>query len=256
MNAYGIGVVEFCRRLREKLGPQRLILADGMAVTNQRAFRILNGIESEGWPELRDWEARDWSGGLNRHLFWNQNAFTPVFNYMRFFGRDYVISHPRIKRQTRREGISMPDSMAVQSARPIAGPCPSRNSGQPSLSMPLRMRKARWLVTAMPSARISHLRAEFLAEPAAEFPPRRAVGIRAVEQAAVGQGSASQSASRRGVAARRVRRARQTAGRGRMGFAEGQEAERPGRQSARRYSVRPRASQRAAGGVVVEPEQM
>ncbi len=81
-NAYGIGVVEFCRQLRYKMGPQKLILADGMEPTNQRAFHLLNGIESEGWPILNDWELRDWSGGLNRHFFWASNAFAPVLNYI------------------------------------------------------------------------------------------------------------------------------------------------------------------------------
>ncbi|NQT14737.1 MAG: hypothetical protein HQ582_18425, partial [Planctomycetes bacterium] len=43
---------------------------------------ILNGIESEGWPSLSDWKIRDWSGGLNRHWFWAENAHPPVFNYI------------------------------------------------------------------------------------------------------------------------------------------------------------------------------
>jgi hypothetical protein len=82
LNAYGIGVVEFCRQLRGKLGEDRLILADGMGERNQRAFGVLNGIESEGWPHLRDDAVRDWSGGLNRHFFWRQNARPPAFNYI------------------------------------------------------------------------------------------------------------------------------------------------------------------------------
>jgi len=82
INTYGIGVLDFCRRLREKLGPNRLILADGMGLANQRAFHILNGIESEGWPDLRDSQIRDWSGGLNRQWFWGRNAAAPVFNYI------------------------------------------------------------------------------------------------------------------------------------------------------------------------------
>jgi hypothetical protein len=81
-NAYGAGVVEFCRRLRQTLGQNTLILADGMSLNNQRAFGILNGIESEGWPHLRDHQIHDWSGGLNRHYFWNHNARPPVFNYI------------------------------------------------------------------------------------------------------------------------------------------------------------------------------
>ena len=82
INTYGIGVVEFCRQLRERLGQNRFILADGMSETNQRAFGILNGIESEGWPHLRDHQIHDWSGGLNRHFFWDKNARPPVFNYI------------------------------------------------------------------------------------------------------------------------------------------------------------------------------
>jgi len=82
INAYGIGVVEFCRQLREWLGEDRLILADGASANNQRAFGILNGIESEGWPNLSDYQIHDWSGGLNRHFFWDKNARPPVFNYI------------------------------------------------------------------------------------------------------------------------------------------------------------------------------
>ncbi len=82
VNLYGAGVVEFCRQLRERLGERRLILADGMGLNNQRAFGILNGIESEGWPHLSDHVIHDWSGGLNRHFFWDKNARAPVFNYI------------------------------------------------------------------------------------------------------------------------------------------------------------------------------
>jgi hypothetical protein len=82
INTYGIGNFEFCRMLRRKMGEDRLILADGYSAGNQRAFQILNGIESEGWPALNDFAIKDWSGGLNRHLFWSVNAHQPVFNYI------------------------------------------------------------------------------------------------------------------------------------------------------------------------------
>ncbi len=82
VNAYGIGVIEFCRKLRAALGDRRLILADGHSARAQRAFEILNGIESEGWPSLDDAEVRDWSGGLNRHFFWRDHGRGPVFNYV------------------------------------------------------------------------------------------------------------------------------------------------------------------------------
>ena len=82
VNTYGAGVIEFCRGLREKLGKNRLILADGMSLGSQRAFGLLNGIESEGFPRLNDWELRDWSSGLNRHFYWRDHAAEPVFNYI------------------------------------------------------------------------------------------------------------------------------------------------------------------------------
>ncbi len=82
VNVYGIGVYEFCRRLRERLGSEKLILADGAGARHQRGFGVLNGIESEGWPHLSDWEIVDWSGGLNRHNFWRENAHPPAFSYV------------------------------------------------------------------------------------------------------------------------------------------------------------------------------
>jgi hypothetical protein len=82
LNVYGIGVVDFCRRLRQRMGDDRLILADGMSHGSQRAFEILNGIESEGWPALFDWEIDDWSGGMNRHEYWRDHGARPVFNYI------------------------------------------------------------------------------------------------------------------------------------------------------------------------------
>ncbi|MGD8237388.1 MAG: hypothetical protein PVH68_02440 [Armatimonadota bacterium] len=81
-NTYGIGVYDFCRRLRERLGDEKLILADGAGPRHQRGFGALNGIESEGWPVLSDWEVVDWSGGLNRHNFWRENAHPPAFSYV------------------------------------------------------------------------------------------------------------------------------------------------------------------------------
>ena len=85
-NQYGIGVIEFLRQLRTRLGDSRIIQADGALGTgglrSQRGWGLLNGIESEGWPNLNDWEINDWSGGLNRHAFWQANARAPAFNYI------------------------------------------------------------------------------------------------------------------------------------------------------------------------------
>jgi hypothetical protein len=86
VNRYGIGVIEFAARLRQRMGDDFLILADGAlgpgGSRSQRAFQLFNGIESEGWPNLNDWDFDDWSGGLNRHRFWQQNAHAPAFSYI------------------------------------------------------------------------------------------------------------------------------------------------------------------------------
>ena len=81
-NTYGRGVLAFLARLRARLGPGRLVTADGHSGRHQRGFGLLNGIESEGWPDLRDRAVTDWSGGLNRHAFWAARGRAPVFNYV------------------------------------------------------------------------------------------------------------------------------------------------------------------------------
>ena len=82
VNVFGIGVYQLHQRLREILGDGRLILADGQGAGSQRSFGLLNGIESEGWPILSDSQVIDWSGGLNRHFFWRENAREPKLNYI------------------------------------------------------------------------------------------------------------------------------------------------------------------------------
>ncbi len=81
-DAYAEGTLVFCQRLREKLGPDRLIMADGWNWDHVRAFSAMNGMESEGWPKLGDKEFNDWSGGLNRAQFWSAHYAKPGFNYI------------------------------------------------------------------------------------------------------------------------------------------------------------------------------
>jgi hypothetical protein len=86
LNQYAIGMIGFARQLRQRMGDDFIIQGDGALGPggrySQRAFGLLNGIESEGFPNLDDWEFRDWSGGLNRHAFWQANARPPAFNYI------------------------------------------------------------------------------------------------------------------------------------------------------------------------------
>jgi hypothetical protein len=97
-NEYGIGVIEFLGQLRARLGDSRIIQADGAlgpgGVRSQRGFGVINGIESEGWPNLNEWEMNDWSGGLNRHAFWQANAHAPAFNYINHKWVEPILGKP------------------------------------------------------------------------------------------------------------------------------------------------------------------
>ncbi len=57
INAYGVGVVEFARRLRERMGPKFFLMADGAlgpgGQNSQRAVGSFNGIESEAGRSSR-----------------------------------------------------------------------------------------------------------------------------------------------------------------------------------------------------------
>ncbi|MBI5690443.1 MAG: hypothetical protein HZC55_10140 [Verrucomicrobia bacterium] len=97
-NGYGIGVIEFYRQLRARLGDGRILQADGAlgpgGRRSQRAFGLINGIESEGFPNLNDWDFADWSGGLNRHAFWQANARAPAFHYINHKWNEAVPGQP------------------------------------------------------------------------------------------------------------------------------------------------------------------
>lgn len=94
VNVYSIGVFDFCRNFRDAMGPDKMIMADGMTYMFQRGVGYLNGIESEGWPHLKDPEVSDWSGGWNRHLFWNENSFRPAFSFINFKYAQNIIPAP------------------------------------------------------------------------------------------------------------------------------------------------------------------
>lgn len=82
VNVYGYGVTGFLSRLRDRLGDQRLLLADGTHDDQQRGVGVLNGIESESFPENTDTALRGWSDGVNRHLYWAQHGRAPRFQYL------------------------------------------------------------------------------------------------------------------------------------------------------------------------------
>ncbi len=80
---YRDGVELFLTSLRNALGGDKLILADGNELNQQRAFGILNGIESETWPSHWDEDIDTWSSGMNRHLYWNQHSHSPSLSYIK-----------------------------------------------------------------------------------------------------------------------------------------------------------------------------
>ncbi|MCW0484969.1 hypothetical protein [Gaoshiqia sediminis] len=82
VQTYGIGVVNFLKKLRGMLGDDRLIMADNDRWFHQRAVGILNGIESETFPTGSDDKFEDWAGGVNRLMFWSANSREPVSNYI------------------------------------------------------------------------------------------------------------------------------------------------------------------------------
>lgn len=79
---HSLAIYQFLEKLRLQLTNEKLIIADG-ASTNQRAVGLLNGIESEGWPNFRDPELRQWSSGLNRQRYWNKFGQQPRFSYFK-----------------------------------------------------------------------------------------------------------------------------------------------------------------------------
>ncbi len=80
---YSSGVHLFISHLRKQLGHEKLLLADGNEMNQQREVKLLNGIESETWPSHWDPEIEQWSSGLNRHLFWKSRSSLPSFNYIK-----------------------------------------------------------------------------------------------------------------------------------------------------------------------------
>jgi len=129
IQTYGIGTNEFLKRLRQRLGNDRLIMADGgYPLSDQRSFGILNGIESEGWPNGRDYNIEDWSGGMNRHLFWYENSIAPKMNYI---NHRYRLGFDHSKVNAHQVRLVIAASVLINSAYAMAD-LPSRVLGYAS----------------------------------------------------------------------------------------------------------------------------
>ncbi len=73
------GVERFFKILTEAF-PEKLIMADSGG-KSQRSLRYLNGMETEGFPELKDTNFNFWSTSINYHRFWNTRSREPRFHY-------------------------------------------------------------------------------------------------------------------------------------------------------------------------------
>ena len=84
VDVVGLGTVGFVEALRERL-PDRIIMADGQKPDKgQRGFGHLNGVESEGFPDLDDVGLEHLSRGMNILGFWGENSTAPSVNYVNF----------------------------------------------------------------------------------------------------------------------------------------------------------------------------
>ena len=100
VNAYGLGTSRFAALLRERL-PGKVILADcTFPDTLQRSFGQLNGVESEGYPDLFDVDLDNTSKATNVFGFWKENSASPSLNYVNF---KYRQSNPPKDRNTFQE---------------------------------------------------------------------------------------------------------------------------------------------------------
>jgi hypothetical protein len=146
------GVNGFFQQLRAAL-PDKLILAD-VGERAQRSVATLNGVETEGWPHLRDLDFLHWSTALNDHRYWGARARPPRFSYglLKYRGvADVPLSAVR---------LSLAGPLLVDAAVPMdyAPPAASNGVWDELLGGTLQRRgwlgrpagPARWLADATP----------------------------------------------------------------------------------------------------------
>lgn len=114
-------VYEFLQLLRDKLPKDKLVIADG-SYASQRAVHLLNGIESEGWPNFRDPELLQWSAGLNRQQYWNKFGLHPQLSYFKLSNyltskNKKVLPSDNVRRLTVAAAL-LTDSIVVPALRP------------------------------------------------------------------------------------------------------------------------------------------
>jgi hypothetical protein len=113
VDVMGLGTLEFVESLRERL-PEKIVLADGQKPDkSQRSFGHLNGMESEGFPDIEDFELDHLSRGMNVLSFWKENSTAPSVNYVSFKYTDTE------SEKARRNTFEEPDLSEDQSYRKL-----------------------------------------------------------------------------------------------------------------------------------------
>ncbi len=91
VNVMGLGTNRFLAALRERL-PGKILLSDGHEPPEDaRGFGLLNGIESEGYPDKYDIQLDHLSRGENVFKYWKQNSAPPPnrqFSFVNFKHKD------------------------------------------------------------------------------------------------------------------------------------------------------------------------
>ena len=115
------GVNAFLSNLRLEVGNSKLLLADGGYI-NQKEVHLLNGMESEGWPNNKDLNLEHWSSGMNRYSFWSTFSALPRLNYVKLAeywneNREKTVPQDNIRRLTVAAAL-MNDTVIVPAHRP------------------------------------------------------------------------------------------------------------------------------------------
>lgn len=120
VNRFGAGVEELLRQLRQRLGPNRLIMRDA----NRRVGAVLNGVESEGWPTPFDLETSEWSSGMNDHTFVHARGASPRLVYIH-----YKYAERREKQNNARVDFPLSRARLILAAAQILGDAVTTNNG-------------------------------------------------------------------------------------------------------------------------------
>lgn len=83
VQTFGLGSYNYLTRLREAIGPDKFIMADGREEGCQKSGNcMLNGVEMEGLPEQRPFGYINWSSTYNILNHWQNLTAEPSLNYI------------------------------------------------------------------------------------------------------------------------------------------------------------------------------